>query len=434
MKRVLIISPYFPPSNAADMQRVRMSLPYFADFGWTADVVCVKQNHSGMLKDPLLLQSLPAGQVIYQVEAFDIKWTSKLGLGSLALRSMWYYFKQVGQLLRRQHYDLIYFSTTQFPLTILGRYWKNKFNVPYVIDMQDPWHSDYYQDKPKEQQPPKYWFSYHLNKWLEPVAMNKVDGLISVSANYISDLKARYHEIQQVPAATITFGFFEPDRSIALREAPNFINILGTGTFNIVYIGRGGADMHQALIPLFKALKKGHAEQPQLFKPIKLYFIGTSYAPVGKGRPTVYPLAEKYGVQDSVIEVTDRISYYHTLVTLQQADALFIPGSDDPNYTASKLYPYLLTKKPLLAILHPNSPAVEVLKTCTKDTIVITGANGGHEMENIIFETLNNWAKGEAIPAKTLDAFQQFNARILTGRQVTLFEKAIAGFTERLKA
>ena len=33
MKRLLIISPNFPPLNAADMQRVRMSLPYFKDFG-----------------------------------------------------------------------------------------------------------------------------------------------------------------------------------------------------------------------------------------------------------------------------------------------------------------------------------------------------------------------------------------------------------------
>ncbi len=34
MKRVLIISPHFPPINAPDCQRVRMSLPYYRRYGW----------------------------------------------------------------------------------------------------------------------------------------------------------------------------------------------------------------------------------------------------------------------------------------------------------------------------------------------------------------------------------------------------------------
>ena len=432
MKRVLIISPYFPPSNGADVQRVRMSLPYFEEFGWKADVVCVKQKHSEIVKDEILLESLPAGQIVYEVDAFDIKWTSKLGLGSLALRSMWYYLRRVNKILRKQQYDLVYFSTTQFPLTILGRYWKNKFRVPYVIDMQDPWHSQYYQDKPKDQRPAKYWFSYHLHKWLEPLAMKKVDGLISVSEDYLRDLKARYPAIRQVPSAIITFGFFMPDFVIASQKADSFTNLLGTGTFNIVYTGRGGADMHQAFIPLFKALKKGQTEAPKFFNGIKIYLIGTSYAPAGKGRPTIYPLAQQYGVADSVVEVTDRISYYHALVTLQRADALLIPGSDDPRYTASKLYPYLLTKKPLLAILHPDSPAVGVLRSCAGNPVVLTFPGDGDEMINTIYQTLHDWANGVIAPAELTDEFQQFSARALTGRQADLFGTAVAGFKKGL--
>lgn len=95
---MLIISPYFPPSNAADMQRVRMSLPYFSDFGWVAEVVVVHERYSDVIKDPLLLQSLPANVKIYKVKAFDKKWTSKIGLGSMALRSLPYYFLKVNYL------------------------------------------------------------------------------------------------------------------------------------------------------------------------------------------------------------------------------------------------------------------------------------------------------------------------------------------------
>jgi hypothetical protein len=119
--------------------------------------------------------------------------------------------------------------------------------------------------------------------------------------------------------------------------------------------------MHKAIIPVFEALKKGIEDQPETFSKLKFYFIGTSYAPAGEGEPTILPLAKQYGVESSVIEITGRISYYHTLLTLQQADILFIPGSDDPKYTASKIYPYQLTPKPLLAIFNSQSPAMAVL-------------------------------------------------------------------------
>lgn len=361
-RKVLIISPHFPPSNAADMQRIRMSLPYFKDYGWDAEVVVVDDRHSEIVKDDLLLQSLPDDIKIHTVQALPKKWTSKVGLGSLALRSMWYYRKKVNQILRGQKFDLIYFSTTNFPLCILGAYWKNRFGIPYIIDMQDPWHSNYYRDKPKNEQPPKYWFSYRLNKYLEPVAMKSVDGLISVSESYINDLKERYAEIQDVKSVTIPFGAFKPDFDIAKKYQAEFVPMLETGHTNIVYIGRGGADMHKALHTTFSAFKNTLAINPETLKKVKLYFLGTSYAPQGRGKQTVLPIAEQYGIEQYVVEQTDRISYYHTLVMLQQADALFIPGSDDPKYTASKIYPYILVNKPLLAIFNAKSPALKVLK------------------------------------------------------------------------
>ncbi|MGZ3926999.1 MAG: glycosyltransferase, partial [Mucilaginibacter sp.] len=172
------------------MQRIRMSLPYFKEFGWDAEVVTIDAKYSEIVKDELLQQSVPANIKIHYIKAFSKTLTSKFGLGSLALRSLWFYRKKVDELLKKAHFDLIYFSTTEFPVCILGAGWKKRFGIPYVIDMQDPWHSEYYQDKPKDQQPPKYWFSYRMHKYLEPIAMKHVDGLISVSETYIADLKA----------------------------------------------------------------------------------------------------------------------------------------------------------------------------------------------------------------------------------------------------
>ncbi len=424
MKKVLVISPYFPPTNAADMQRIRTSLPYFKDHDWDATIITVDEKYSEQVRDNLLLQGVPEGVVIHKVKAFSRKWTSKLGLGSIALRSLWFYRKKVNAILKKEKFDLIYFSTTQFPVCILGSYWKRRFNIPYVIDMQDPWHSDYYKDKPKEQRPAKYWFSYRLNKYLEPIALKNVDGLISVSQHYIDTLKTRYPVIKNVPEATITFGAFEPDLKIARDNQAMFSPILNGPFVNIVYVGRGGADMHKSVAMVFEALKKGLANEPEQFNKLKFWFIGTSYAPAGLGIPTIFPLAKQYGVEGRIMEITDRISYYQSLTTLQYADALFIPGSDDPQYTASKIYPYMLMEKPLLAIFNKNSSAVEVLNNCAQNVTVLTI---GEKIDKI-YQLLKDWANGTFEAAKPTAAFDDYSAKRLTGKQIELFNQAIKYF------
>ncbi|WP_255486969.1 glycosyltransferase [Mucilaginibacter sp. SP1R1] len=423
MKRLLIISPYFPPSNTADMQRIRTSLPYFIDFGWDVEIVSIHENYTDINQDPLLIESIPNSIKIHKIRALNKKLTSKLGIGSIALRSIFSYKKKVNKLLRLERFDLIYFSTTQFPICILGAYWKQRFNIPYVIDMQDPWHSDYYNNKPKHQRPVKHWFSHRLNKWLEPIAMKKVDGLISVSKDYINDLKQRYPQIKNIPSKTITFGIFKFDTEIANKFKINFNTPLYSNHINIVCIGRGGADMYNAIKPLFAALKQGLFNDYNLFKNIRVYFLGTSYAQSGKGKKIILPLAIQYNLQDYIIESTDRLNYYHALSILQQADSLFIPGSDDPKYTASKIYPYLLTHKPILSIFHPNSPAIKELnKFAANYTYSYTDTLLTNKIIDFLKKIINKTINYQEY---NIDIMDKYAASNLTKHQCLLFNSVI---------
>lgn len=404
------------------MQRIRMSLPYFAACGWDAEVVTIDEQYADLAKDELLLQSLSPGLKVHKVKALSKTLTSKIGLGSIAIRSLWYYRKTVNRLLKDNKFDLIYFSTTQFPVCILGAYWKKRFGIPYVIDMQDPWHSDYYINKPKSEQPPKYWFAYRLNKYLEPIAIKNTDGLISVSSAYIDELKSRYPVIQHAPEATITFGAFEPDLQIAKDNQKLFTSLLNDRFVNVVYIGRGGKDMHKAISPVFEVLKTGLNINKELFNKIKLYFIGTSYAPAGQGIATILPLAKQYGIEEHVVEITDRISYYQTLLTLQQADALFIPGSDDPKYTASKIFPYLLTRKPILAIFNAASSAIPIMQQY--------GVEHVYNYDNIPPESLSTFfeqlIQSDLKPVEyDTNAVKKYSAYEMTLAQCRLFDKII---------
>lgn len=399
------------------MQRIRMSLPYFKDFGWDAEIVTVDPKYTEMVTDDLLNENIPSEIKIHQINAFSKKITSKFGLGSIALRSLWFFRNYVNKLLRKERFDLIFFSTTQFPVCALGPYWKKKFGIPYVIDMQDPWHSDYYKDKQRNERPPKYWFSYRLNKILERVAMKNVDGLVAVSEMYIADLKDRYPAIVNIAAATIPFGYFLPDFDLAAVNKTLFENILDDGYKNIVYIGRGGMDMHRAITPLFNALKnKGNA-----IDKIRVVFIGTSYAPAGQEKATILPLAKRFELDGCVVELPTRISFYHTLFLLQNADALFVPGSDDAKYSASKIFPYLLTRKPVLAVFNSRSPVLATLKKC--GALWAYSYDQTPDLEEKISDFISQVVNG-SIGKQIYDekALNMYSAQNLTGQICELFE------------
>jgi hypothetical protein len=137
------------------------------------------------------------------------------------------------------------------------------------------------------------------------------------------------------PGSEGDFGHFQDIPASQLPFDPN------DGLIHWVSIGRGGADLHTALRGLFEALAR-HAPQ-DLRQRLRLHFIGTSYAPTGRGIGTIAPLAADYGLEQLVEERIERLPLSLTLAALKRADALLVLGSNDPAYTASKLAPYLGT-------------------------------------------------------------------------------------------
>src|SRR5215831_9354489 len=153
MRTVLIVSPHFPPVSTPDMHRIRVSLPYFQEFGWNPLVLAVDPGRVGRLVEPALSETVPAGVPVTRVGALPSNVTRKLGIRDVGLRSFGHLLRAGIQMIRDERPDLLYFSTTVFWTLPLARIWKQRFDVPVVIDMQDPWASDYYDSKPKDKRP-----------------------------------------------------------------------------------------------------------------------------------------------------------------------------------------------------------------------------------------------------------------------------------------
>ena len=181
--------------------------------------------------------------------------------------------------------------------------------------------------------------------------------------------------------------------------------------------------MADSLKIVFSNFVLGLKKYPDLFENVRLHFIGTSYAPAGEGKKTILPLANEMGLGAYVEEQTDRISYFQTLKTLKEADGLLMIGSNDNRYTASKLFPYILCRRPLLGIFHANSSAISIAQRCNAARIIEIG-----EGAESCFRKISSFItdiKENNIPATNWLEFKPFEAKSLTERQCNLFDEVL---------
>jgi hypothetical protein len=286
IKRVLVVSPHFPPINAPDHQRVRTALPFLGESGWEATVLAVHAKYVEGVEDSLLEKTFPATTRIVRTRALSVRLTRLFGLGSVALRALPFLWMAGNKLLRNERaFDLIFFSTTMFPVLILGPIWKRKFGIPYVVDYQDPWMSDYYYRA--KQAPPggrfKYWFSRLLARTCEPLVVRSADEFVVVSKKYEEDMLKRYPLLRKDQFTTLPFGAPELDfevlnqfRGPPRRVAPRLLEI--------AYVGAAGPFMATPFRVLFSAVARSREKNSELWQSIDLALSVQATPPPGVRR------------------------------------------------------------------------------------------------------------------------------------------------------
>lgn len=407
------------------MQRVRMSIPYFSDFGWAPRVLAVDPRYVEGVRDPLLVETIPPDVPVHYAKAFDASWTRKLGVTALGLRALPFLYHSGSRLIKAHQPDLIYFSTTMFPVLALGRLWKRKFGVPFVVDLQDPWVGDYYEHRPVAERPPKYKFARRMHRLLESFTMNAVDGVVAVTDSYHETLRRRYPRIRNDVCSTIPFGASEIDFRVASSMAwRNSAYTREDGCINGLYVGVLGRVMRKTCRAICLAFRSGLRAQPEIFSKTRLYFVGTDYAASDRARETIRPIALEYGLEKFIFEQTTRVPYLSALRLMRGADFLLVPGSDDPHYTASKIYPYILAQKPLLAVFREESSVVSILERTRAGQVVSFGATDDiDQIGTKIFPALTNFLRRlPFVPDTDWREFEPYLARQMTKRQCELFD------------
>ncbi len=344
------------------MHRVRMSLPYLKKYNWKAHIVTVDLKFVEGFYDEILNDSIPKGTKITYVKALNHKWTRILGLGSLSIRALPFYLIGVNRILKKEKFDLIFFSTTMFHVGVLGAYWKRRFKIPIVFDLQDPWRNDFYLSKPKEKRPKKFYFSYLLLKWTEYIGLPKADGIIAVSNSYLIEAENRYPNLKSIPKKLIPFGVSQLDFNLA---SSGLSYPLKDEIINVVYIGA----ITPGIIPVISAFLHELINQDFEFEKYHFYFLGTSYIKLDcKG--LIQQLVDDLGLSKFVTEQQNRLGYFSSLATLKKADILFIPGSLDLNYNASKVYNAIASRTPIFSIFSSISEVKKIIELSNAGEVI----------------------------------------------------------------
>jgi hypothetical protein len=424
VKKILIITPHYPPSNLAAVHRSRLFAQHLPAFGWEPVLLTVHEDFYEEELDRNLQKLLPAGQRIEKVRAYPV--TRPRLIGDIGLRAFFQLRKRALELVQQEQIDFVYIPIPSFYVSLIGPYLHRKTGVKYGIDYIDPWvHVFPGSDKLFS----RHWFSTKLAKWLEPKAVKTASLITGVAEGYYKGVLDRNPHLQQGCATgAMPYGGEAADHSglQQLQLKPYLFE--ANSKLQFVYAGAMLPKAYKPLEEIFKAI----AAHRDLFEQVEFHFIGTGKTPNDPQGYNIQPLAERSGLWQTVVfEYPKRIPYLDVLIHLEAADAVFILGSTEPHYTPSKTYQGVLSKKPILAVLHSASTAVKVLQESGAGVVLaFPGEEGLAEVQQQFISVFTAFkAFQSSYDAAAIDhtVFDLYSARSVTAELARLLDMVYAG-------
>jgi hypothetical protein len=261
---------------------------------------------------------------------------------------------------------------------------------------------------------------------VEPFALKRVAAVVGVDTSYTEDLFVRYPWLK-VEAASIPYGGEPADfEYLRLHPRTNPVFDPRDGGLHMSYVGRGGPDMLPSLRAIFQAILAGLERWPDLFRLLRVHFIGTTYAHEAQVQYQVLPLARAMNLEKHVDEHPGRVPYLTAMQILLDSRVVLALGSDSPHYTASKIFPCILAARPLLAVFHEDSSVIATLKeTQAGEAVEFGDGQPAFARVDEIVTRLRDLLSlsPDAHPPTRWEAFERYTTRAMTARLAEVFDK-----------
>lgn len=434
MKKVLIITYYWPPSGGAGVQRWLKFVKYLHEFGWTA-VVYTAQNPETPYTDETLLKDVPPNIEVIRQPIFEpYQWynrftgerkntkfnhgflkesnksdnsiTKKIALwvrGNLFIpdaRVFWIKpsVTYLSKYLNENPIDLIVSSGPPHSLHLIAKKLKKRFHLPWVADFRDPWTGIYYFEKLMLSALARK--RHHL---LEQSCFDNADCLITVGRTMKNDFAKR----TSTPIEVITNGFDESD--FLVEKLPN------PKKFRIVYTGMFLPDQNPQ--ELWEVLGEMTQENIDFNDQLELVFVGKTDARIVRDIEA-----------NGLIRHFQQIDYvaHEQLPEIQQTAAvllLCINRIENASYILTgKVFEYLASQKPILAFCPDNSDVAEIIRETNSGKNIAFGQKT--ELKLLLSDMFQRYRKNELSIDQT--SIQAYSRKALTHKLALLFDKMVA--------
>jgi len=422
VKKVLIITYYWPPSGGAGVQRWLKFSKYLPESGIEPVILTVDPEYASYpQRDASLLKEIPGNiKIIYTRSSGGIfnaykKLTGKEevpyggfvnesepGLLQKILRFIrgnfflpdarrgWnhYAFKAALKAIEDYKIDIVITTSPPHSTQLTGLKLKRKKGIKWIADLRDPWTDIYYTDKMFQTLPAK-----RINRRLESLVLNNADRVIATCDATRDVFRSKLQKGQSPEKViTITNGF-DPDDFTSHNIIPEkfIITYLGTlaGNYNIEVLSTALANL-----------------QPPDKTGIILRFIGRADEKV---------LAKISEESKVTIERIPYVDHRKAMDYLAGSAALLIviPADRKSNeMIPGKLFEYLASRRPVIAIGPGNSDTGAILKETNAGRIF--GNNQAAKLEEYIRELITKFKAGQFETEPS--GIENYSRPVLAGR------------------
>ncbi len=263
MKKVLIITYYWPPSGGAGVQRWLKFAKYLPEFGWQPVILTVDPQYASYpQRDESLSSEVSSDCLVYTTKSFEfynfyklisgkkevpyggfaneskegtLQKLSKFIRGNFLLpdpRKGWnkYAFRKAVELITQHNIDIVVTTSPPHSTQLIGLKLKQKLNIRWIADLRDPWTDIYYYNQFRHTA-----WARKADLRMEREVVERADVLITVS----EDVKRIFAEKSEQPiavkTAVIPNGFDEDDFRITDVPEETRKVITYTGTISEAY-------------------------------------------------------------------------------------------------------------------------------------------------------------------------------------------------------
>lgn len=356
-RTALILSPHFPPSTLAGVHRARHLARHLPAHGWRPVIVRADPAHYTEPGDPALAALVPATVQQVRTNAWAAHIARRFGIGDIGIRGYPYFAQALRRAAATYQPSVVLITGSPFIPMLLGRMVRRSLKLPLVLDFQDPWVTS---NGAKHPFFSKARMAHRLACWFEPRVVENASFITSVSDRQNQELADRHPVIDRQRMAAIPIGG-DPDDYIALNRLGANASPSTSARAVVSYVGTMWPAALGTVKILFSSIRLFLNRRPDLARSLQVRFIGTSRNPDSSDGHWVRPIAKEFGLDDIVTEKPERIPYLEALAAQVQSDLILILGSQEPHYTASKIFGVLMSGRPYLSIFHKDSSTHEIL-------------------------------------------------------------------------